>query len=138
MQPSDYKERDRVSQLLFDMSEFLAYMVYQLDAMIDHESGNKSSKILNSMNALKETLVITTGDNYVGAAEPQLREKIATLFSKIATSYDKPSANDMENFDRLTKLMTEANSSFESLKKKFKSYDQLELKDKASFLDTTN
>lgn len=138
MQPSDYKERDRVSQLLFDMSESLAYMVYQLDAMIDHESGNKSSKILNSMNALKETLVITTGDNYVGAAEPQLREKIATLFSKIATSYDKPSANDMENFDRLNKLMTEANSRFESLKKKFKSYDQLELKDKASFLDTTN
>ena len=67
-----------------------------------------------------------------------MREKIANLFSKVATSYDRPSANDMENFDRLSKQMKEAESTFESLKKKFKNMDQLALKDKVSFLETAN
>jgi len=136
--PADYEERDRVSKLLFDMSESLAYMVYQLDEMIGHNTNQKPSKYSKRLNTLKESLVITTGDNYVGTAEPQLREKIANLFSKVATSYDRPSANDMENFDRLSKQMKEAESTFESLKKKFKNMDQLALKDKVSFLETAN
>jgi len=39
---------------------------------------------------------ITTGDNYVGSSEPQLREKMSELYSKIASTYDKPSNSELE------------------------------------------
>ena len=57
----------------------------------------KNHEILNkTLNTLKETLVVTTGDNYVGSSEPQLREKMSELYSKIASTYDKPSNSELE------------------------------------------
>ena len=58
--------------------------------------------------ALKETLVITTGDNYVGSAEPQLREKIANLYAKLASSYDVPSQAELDNLAALEKRFKRA------------------------------
>ena len=51
---------------------------------------------MTSLNTLKETLVVTTGDNYVGSSEPQLREKMSELYSKIDSTYDKPSNSELE------------------------------------------
>ena len=58
--------------------------------------------------ALKKNLVITTGDNYVGAAKKQLREKMADLYSKVASSYDVPSSNELDNLELIENEMASA------------------------------
>ena len=94
------------------MTQELAYLVYKLDTML--ESASTNSKLKLALNSLKETMVVTTGDNYVGTAEPQLREKMADLYSKVATSYDKPSNNELEN---LKTVETRFNKAKEDLAK---------------------
>tara|TARA_X000000368_G_C22684580_1_gene559786 strand:- start:14 stop:652 length:639 start_codon:yes stop_codon:yes gene_type:complete len=81
---------------LYEMTEELAYIIYKLDTIIGITT---NSKIKASMVKLKETLVVTTGDNYVGSAEPQLREKMAELYSKLLSSYDRPSPAELEYFN---------------------------------------
>ena len=103
---------------LYDMSEALAYMVYQVDTYLEATVDDKNTN--DKLNALKETLVITTGDNYVGSAEPQLREKMAGLYSKVAGSYDKPSPAEMANLKVIEEQFEAAKASFEKLKKKIK------------------
>ncbi|HKL91195.1 MAG TPA: hypothetical protein VJ880_08435, partial [Allomuricauda sp.] len=66
-----------------------------------------------------ETLVITTGDNYVGAAEPQLRERMADLYSKVASSYDKPSAAELKNLEVIAERFNTAKTDFAKLKDKY-------------------
>jgi photosystem II stability/assembly factor-like uncharacterized protein len=117
---------------MYDMSQDLAYLVYELDAILETSKANK--KLSSSLNALKETLVITTGDNYVGSAEPQLREKIADLYSKIAGSYDKPSNAELENLSILKDRFSKAKKDFEKLKKKVKTTD-LQLKTFDEFIN---
>lgn len=109
--------RNTTIMKMYGMSENLAYMVYELEAFIEASKENK--KLFENLNKLKETLVITTGDNYVGSAEPQLREKIADLYSKIASSYDQPSNAELENLDVIEKRMNKATLDFEKLKSKF-------------------
>ena len=75
------------------------------------------------LNELKETLVITTGDNYVGMAKRQLREKMADLYSKIASSYDKPSENELNNLSLIEDEFNRAKIKFNKLKKKVKIED---------------
>ena len=103
---NDRKLHKEVTEKLFDMSEDLAYQVYQMDEMIafgnqladaNPAAKNITDKILPKLTALKESSVITTGDNYVGAAEPELREKLATLYSKIASGFVPPSQAEMDN-----------------------------------------
>ncbi|MDP3313377.1 hypothetical protein [Lutibacter sp.] len=104
---------------MYDMTQELAYLVYELDEIIlNVPVANK--KLLASLNSLKETLVITTGDNYVGSAEPQLREKMTDLFSKLSNSYDKPSNSELESLDIIVERFEKAKSDFEVLKKKSK------------------
>ncbi len=103
---------------LYNMTQELAYLVYKLDAIIDSPSTN--SKLKASLNSLKETLVITTGDNYVSTAESQLREKMADLYSKVATSYDKPSNNELENLKIVETRFNKAKVDFAKLEKKAK------------------
>jgi hypothetical protein len=100
------------------MTQELAYIVYKLDAIL--EAPTSSSKLKSSLNKLKETLVVTTGDNYVGTAEPQLREKMANLYSKVASSYDKPSNNELENLKTIETRFNKAKADFEKLEKKAK------------------
>jgi len=102
---------------LYDMTQELAYMVYQLDEILKNTSDKKLSTELEN---LKKTLVITTGDNYVGTAEPQLREKMADLYSKIAGSYDKPTQEDLDNLKLIEERFTKAKKDFGKLKKKAK------------------
>ncbi len=110
---------------LYDMSQELAYMVYELDEILAKaEEVNKSggskvaSSVIEDLNELKETLVITTGDNYVDSAEPQLRSKIATLYSKIAGGFQAPSASELENMALLEEQFEKAKKDFSFIKSK--------------------
>ena len=130
---SSLSKEDRVAQhkttmKMYDMTQELAYMVYELDAISEKANTSKNNKLVSKLNSLKETLVITTGDNYVGSAEPQLREKMADLYSKIAGSYDKPSNAELENLSIIEERFNKAKSDYAKLKKKVKFLDQLELK----------
>ena len=117
---------------LFNMTEELAYMVYIMDELISNES--ISDEMKSELNNLKTSLVITTGDNYVGAAKKQLREKMSDLYAKVASSYDKPSANELENLELIEKEMKSANKRYDKIIQKISS----ELLPEKSFDDFIN
>jgi len=122
------QERNRhqeVIKKLFDMNENLAYQVYQMDEMMKMGSklaeNNPSAKsiidkMLPKITTLKESSVITTGDNYVGQAEPELREKLATLYAKVASGFVPPSQSEMENLKLLEEQFNTIKSDLEKIK----------------------
>ncbi|MHA7864612.1 WD40/YVTN/BNR-like repeat-containing protein [Flagellimonas marinaquae] len=121
---SPLTEKDRelkevTTMKLYDMTQELAYLVYELDEIMENANTAGDKKTAEKLNSLKETLVITTGDNYVGAAEPQLRERMADLYSKIASSYDKPSAAELQNLEVIAERFNTAKSDFAKLKDKY-------------------
>jgi photosystem II stability/assembly factor-like uncharacterized protein len=110
---------------LYDMSEQLAYMVYQIDEIIakaeevKEAGGSKASNaVIEELTQLKETLVVTTGDNYVASAEPQLRGKVATLYAKIASGFQPPSASELANLQLLEERYNKAQNDFSFIKSK--------------------
>ena len=117
---SDYDRKFQYETVmkLFNMTEELAYMVYVIDELISNE--NTDDQFRSKLNELKKSLVITTGDNYVGAAKKQLREKMADLYSKVASSYDKPSANELDNLALIEEEMKSANKRYSKIIKKIK------------------
>lgn len=129
---SPLTEADRIAlhettMRLYEMSEQLAYLVYKIDETIETAkqvvasgpSGKKVAQpILTDLQVLKEKLVITTGDNYVGSVDPQLREKISDLFSKIASGFEKPSNSEMDNFSLLQEQFNEAKSEYKKIEDK--------------------
>ena len=115
----DRKFQHKTVMKLFNMTEELAYMVYVIDELILNENTNEST--ISELNELKKSLVITTGDNYVGAAKKQLREKMSDLYSKVASSYDKPSANELENLALIENEMKSANKRYSKILKKVSS-----------------
>jgi hypothetical protein len=124
----------RTTMELYDMTQQLAYLVYQVDAYLEQAEKAGDTRELKKLSALKETLVVTTGDNYVGLAEPQLREKMADLYSKVAGSYDAPSAADMDNLMLIRDRFARARADFEVLKPKVKGGDTLTLASFEEFL----
>ncbi|NJB69820.1 photosystem II stability/assembly factor-like uncharacterized protein [Saonia flava] len=133
---ADRKLKNETIMLLYDMTQELAYLVYELDEMIAKAEADKNSKMETKLNNLKETLVITTGDNYVGSAEPQLREKIGNLYSKLVLSYDKPSPTELDNLAIVMERFEEAKTEFSKLKKKFKSSEGIAVKTYQEFLES--
>ena len=115
----DRKFQHKTVMKLFNMTEELAYMVYVIDELILNENTDEST--ISELNELKKSLVITTGDNYVGAAKKQLREKMSDLYSKVASSYDKPSANELENLALIENEMKSANKRYSKILKKVNS-----------------
>ena len=124
---ADRKAQEEMVMKLYDMNQDLAYLVYQIDETIDYarkasESSPKlkktSSALLSSLQALKETLVITTGDNYVGAAEKELREKIGDLYSVVANNFYKPGNSQYANLAILDKALAEAKTKYSFIKNK--------------------
>ena len=120
-------EKNRITVKLYDMTEQLAYLVYQIDTEIENAetiaaqdaAGKKVAQpYIDELTRLKESLVITTGDNYVGSAEPQLREKLADLFSKVAASFDKPSPAEMENLELIEEGFVTGKNKFGTIKSK--------------------
>ena len=128
----DRKFQHETVMELFNMTEELAYMVYVIDELISNE--NTDYQIMSKLNELKKSLVITTGDNYVGAAKKQLREKMADLYSKVASSYDKPSANELDNLALIKDEMKLANKRYYKIIKKINP----ELMPKKTFDDFIN
>ena len=129
------QKKHETTMELYDMTQDLAYLVYQVDAYTEQAEKANDKRELARLQELKETLVITTGDNYVGAAEPQLREKMADLYSKVASSYDEPSAADMENLTLIRNRFEKAQADFEAIKPKVKGGDSLELASFEEFLE---
>ena len=123
---ADRKMKHDIMSKMYKMTEELAYMVYQIDAFI--EAPKTKSKLKSKLNELKKTLVITTGDNYVGSAEPELREKLADLFSKIVGSYDKPSNSELEFLSIVENRYSKARKDFDNISKKIKFKEALQLK----------
>jgi hypothetical protein len=106
----------------------LAYMVYQTDEMIKVAeelsskvpSSKKSNvKIISELNTLKNSMVVTTGDNYVGTVEKQLREKLGAIYSSVAGQYDAPSPSQKANIENVMDLFTTSKTKFESLKSSY-------------------
>ncbi len=131
----DRKAKEKTTMELFDMTESLAYLVYQVDAYMAQAEAAGDKRDLERLQTLKEGLVITTGDNYVASAEPQLREKMADLYSKVASSYGAPSGADMENFKLISDRFATAKAEFEKLKPRVKGGETLQLASFEEFLE---
>ncbi len=112
---------------LYDMVQDLAYLVYKLDTYTGRagkliKENPKAKKVaqpvIDALTALKETLVITKGDNYVGSVDPQLREKMGKLYSKIASGYSPPSPSEMENLKVISDAFAKAKADFKAIEDK--------------------
>lgn len=127
LSPQERISKNNTTMKLYNMTQELAYLVYEIDEMLavseklqkeNSRSRRSTAALIKDLNALKETLVITTGDNYVGSAEPQLREKLATLYSKIASSYTMPTASELENLQVIEERFNNGKATFDKIKSK--------------------
>ena len=67
------------------------------------------------LEKLKDPLVVMTGDNYVGSAEPLLREKIAALYGNVAGYVGKPSNAQLKNMEFLDSQLQEAQTTLNEM-----------------------
>ena len=121
------KEQEALTETLFNMVEDLAYMVYEINTTLDKakeiideqpKSNKKVAQVYTALNELLKELVITTGDNYVAAAKPELREKMGDLYSNIAGTYDKVSGATKDNFELIFEEFENAKIKYQSIKDK--------------------
>jgi hypothetical protein len=121
------KAQLETTQKLYKMTQDLAYLVYEMDEYLtkaeelvksDKKAKKTAEPVLKKLTALKETLVITTGDNYVGQAKNQLREDLSELYSKVASGFEAPSASELENLSLITERFEKAVAEFGKLKSK--------------------
>ena len=123
---SDRKEQERVTKVLFDMTEGLAYLVYQINtdlAYIDEQlkaakKPAKLNQLKDKLTQLKETLVVTTGDNYVGRSAKQLREKLSDLYAKIVKVFERPTPAEMLNLKLLQGQYNKAKETYQRIQNK--------------------
>ncbi|MBP2832940.1 hypothetical protein J8281_12155 [Aquimarina sp. U1-2] len=125
--PDDRIAHKKLTQQLFDNMETLAYLVYKIDEhskvaekLIENDPAAKkiATPVIEALTQLKETLVVTTGDNYVAEAEPQLREKLSQLYGEVANQFEKPSYAKIENQEILETRLNEAKVSYDKIKSK--------------------
>ncbi len=125
----DRKMQNEVAMKLYGMSEELGYVVDQIDNIKTATDGimpklttPKLKKqfpiesIVKEMTTLKETLVVLKGDNYVGSAEPQLREKISSLYGEVVGFAGRPTNAQMANLKVLEEKLNDAKSKIEGWK----------------------
>jgi len=124
---ADRQAQEELTRKLYRMNQELAYLVFEMDEYTKIADGLKSKSGSNAKVAdpfiketagLKERLVVMKGDNYVGAAEPQLREKLAELYSKVASSYYKPSKAELDNLEALEARFNSGKADFRKIKEK--------------------
>ncbi len=140
---SERKYQQEVTKKLFDMNEQLAYMVYQLDTWSKHAKRKckketklvkTATKLITELTGLKEDVVITTGDNYVGRAENQLREDLADVYGTIGGNVGPPTSSQMANVELMESDLAEAMDAWKSIEsgtlKKYKAaLAKLEIKE---------
>ena len=124
---AERKDQEALTQTLFNMVEDLAYMVYEVNGSMDkaqeviknNPKGKKTAqKTYDALNEFHKTLVITTGDNYVASADPELREKLGDLYSSIAGNYDKVAQSRKDNYELIKEELDTAKARYEELKNK--------------------
>jgi hypothetical protein len=122
---SDRMKQQECTKELFGMVEDLAYLVYQIDewdakAQAFKAKNGKPNKtvdaLIKELTALRNILVVTTGDNYVGAAEDQLREKINEIYGTIVGYFGAPSESELANVKGLKNQLISAQKTFNVLK----------------------
>ncbi len=125
---ADRKKQKETTKLLFDMNQELAYTVYQIDETVKNidklieknkDFAKEGAKIKTAYENQKAKMVITTGDNYVGSAEKQLREKLGDLYAKIAQNFNAPSPSQLENLESIKQLFETSINDFKNLKVKY-------------------
>jgi len=119
---------------IYNMIEALAYDVYCVDSYLEYAKKEKRKKLKSKMNTLKESMVITSGDNYVGASEPQLREKMTNLFQRIENNPGAPMANELENLNQIQKRYAASKRVLSGLENKYKLLKKVNLKTKEEYL----
>ena len=151
---AERKEQEALTETLFNMVEDLAYMVYETNITMDKakkvikndsKGKKKAQQTYNALNNLLKELVVTTGDSYVASAVPELREKMGDLYSNIASTYDKVSGANRDNFELISEEFDTAKSKYKEIQnkevKKFNSYlvksgkEPTKLKSKKDFLE---
>ncbi|WP_034258339.1 WD40/YVTN/BNR-like repeat-containing protein [Altibacter lentus] len=124
---AERKEQEELTNTLYTMVEDLAYMVHEItatqekaqDVIANHPKGKKDAqKLYDALESLRKDLVITTGDNYVASAEPELRERMGALYSNVATSYDRVSGALKQNFELISEDFEAAKQRYENIMKK--------------------
>jgi photosystem II stability/assembly factor-like uncharacterized protein len=137
---ADRLKQKETTQVLYNMTEKLAYTVYQIDETVkllnQIMEKNKSfakdgTKIKANYENLKGKLVITTGDRYVGSAEPQLREKMEELFSNVANNFTAPSNSQLENLEAIKQRFDASLIEFKTLQSKSEPSIQKEIQKNA-------
>ncbi|TDE30578.1 hypothetical protein E0I61_06195 [Flavobacterium ranwuense] len=135
---TDRQKERKITRVLFNMNEELAYTVYEIDQTNslltelmakDKAYTKEATKIKTAFDNLKAKLVVTTGDNYVGAAEPQLREKLGELYSNIASSFTAPSPSQLENMEAIKQRFDNSINEFKTLKSKHEASYQKKAKE---------
>jgi len=129
------KEQEKLTETLFNMVEDLAYIVYEINGTMDKaqevidnnpNGKKKAQQAYDTLNKLLKTLVITTGDNYVASADPELREKMGDLYSGVAGNYGKVTGARKDNFELISEEFETAKEEYKEIKnkeiKKFYSY----------------
>jgi hypothetical protein len=110
---------------LYNFNQELAYFVYELDQwdasvkgfLNENSAPNKVAQALSKeLDNLRDKMVITKGDNYVGAGEPRLREKLGDIYSTIGSYYGAPSSTQLENIAMLRNTFNEGKAQFEKMK----------------------
>jgi hypothetical protein len=132
---AERKEQEEYTNTLFNMVEDLAYMVYEInetkkkaqDIIDNNPRGKKSAqRLYDALEDLRKDLVITTGDNYVASADPELRERMGDLYSGVAGTYDGVSAARKENFKLISEEFDKEKESYATIMakegKRFMSY----------------
>ncbi|MCO6493671.1 MAG: hypothetical protein J5I98_34945 [Phaeodactylibacter sp.] len=123
---ADRDAQHEAAMKLYNMNESLAYLIDQVDKMTEGAETAKvkspSKKVLELLNpfaaelqSMKEELVVTSGDNYVGTVEPMLREKIASLYSAVAGYAGRPSNAQLQNLQLLSSQLEAAQAKMEGV-----------------------
>jgi hypothetical protein len=122
------KQQNTVAELFNQIQDlaFLVHKIEQTDEKLEEllKAENNQNKQLIQFNqkldSLRNKLVVTSGDNYVGAAEPQLKEKFNDIYGTINSYYGAPSSTQLENISSLKNDLNKAKLEFEKLNKDFK------------------
>ena len=115
------KEQEALTQTMFAMVEDLAFLVYEIGQIqakakevidMGGKPAKQAQKTWDALEALRTDLVVTTGDNYVASAEPELRERMGELYSNIATNYDRIDGSLKSNFELISEEFTTEKTRF--------------------------
>jgi hypothetical protein len=136
---SDRAKQQQTTTEVFNMIQDLAYLVYQIDqwdakATEYKNKHTKTEKYVDALRmdltAMRNTLVVTTGDNYVGTAEDELREKLNEIFANVSSYFGAPSSSELANISALSNELNKAKKQFGVLQEsKIKAFKSLLEKD---------